>query len=204
MQVPIAEDKWISYISNLESKLKDCFKVLNNEEKIYEKEFDSICTVATMPGILYSNARIQKTVVNNTPKFRPILSVRSIPTYLLAKYLNPILSPLTPNEFTVKISFDFAEEVVNNNHNLYLAGFDVESLFTNNPLEEIAKNCVNNLLSKNFYSGKLSIKDLYDLLKLVTTESSFIFDNELHKQIDGVYNGMIFMSHNGQCLSLSL
>ena len=56
---------------------------------------------------------IHKTVANNTPKFRPILSAINTPTYLLAKYLNPILSPLMTNEFTVKNPFDFAEEVVN-------------------------------------------------------------------------------------------
>ena len=54
------------------------------------------------------------------------------------------------------------------------------------PLEETIKNCVNDLFSNKFYSGKLSRKDLYELLKLETTESSFIFDNKLYKQIDGV------------------
>ena len=99
IQLPTDEDKWINYIVNLESKLKDRFKVLKNEEKISEKEFDSICPVGTMPGILYGNPKVHKTVVNNTPKFRPILSAINTPTYLLAKYLNPILSPLTTNEF---------------------------------------------------------------------------------------------------------
>ena len=59
-----------------------------------------------------------------------------------------------------------------------MASLDVESLFTNIPLEETIKNCVNDLFSNNFYSGKLSRKDLYELLKLATTESSFIFDNK--------------------------
>ena len=35
---------------------------------------------------------------------------------MLAKYLNPILLPLTSNEFNVKNYFDFAEEVVNYDH----------------------------------------------------------------------------------------
>ena len=59
----------------------------------------------------------------------------------------------------------------------------------NFPLQETTKNCVNDLFSNNFYSGKLSRKDLYDLLKLATTESSLIFDNKLHKQIDQVAMG---------------
>ena len=186
MQLLIDEDKWINYIVHVESKWKDCFKVLNNEEKISEEELDNICPVATTSGILYGSPKVHKTVVNNTPNFTPILSATNRPTYSLAKLLNPILSPLTTNEFTVKNSFDFAEEVVNYDHNLYMASLDVESLFTNIPLEETIKNCVNDLFSNNFYSGKLSRKDLYELLKLATTESSFIFDNKLYKQIDGV------------------
>ena len=63
-------------------------------------------------------------VVDNTPKFRPILS--AINTYSLTIYLNPILSPLATNEFTVKNSFNFAEEVVNYDHNLHMASLDVE------------------------------------------------------------------------------
>ena len=94
---------------------------------------------------------------------------------MLAKYLNPILSPLTTNEFTVKNSFDFVEEGVNYDHKLYMATLDDESLFTNIPLEETIKNYINDLFSIDFYSGKISRKDLYDLLKLATAESSFIF-----------------------------
>ena len=86
IQLPIDEVKWINYIVNLESQLKDRFKVLKNEEKISEKIFDSICPVGTTPGILYGNPKVYKTVVNNTPKFRPILSAINTPTYLLAKY----------------------------------------------------------------------------------------------------------------------
>ena len=113
MQLPIDEDKWINYIINLESKLKDHFKVLKNEERIYEKEFDSVCPVQTAAGILYVDPKVHKTIVSNTAKFRPILSVINTPTYFLAKDLNPILSPLTTNEFTVKNYFDLAEEVIN-------------------------------------------------------------------------------------------
>ena len=36
------------------------------------------------------------------------------------------------------------------------------------------------------YSGKISTKYLYDLFKVAATESSFVFDNKLYKQIDEV------------------
>ena len=72
-----------------------------------------------------------------------------------------------------------------------MASLDVESLFTNIPLEETVKNCVNDLFSNNFYTDKLSRKDLYDLLKIATTESTFIFDNKPYKQIAGVAIGSL-------------
>ena len=93
------------------------------------------------------------------------------------------------NEFIVKNSFDFAEEVFNYDHNLYIASLDVVSLFRNIPLEETIKICIKDLFCNNFYSGKLSRKDLYELLKLATTKLSFVFDNKLYKQIDGVAMG---------------
>ena len=86
MPLPIDEGKWTNYIIDLESKLKDRFKVLKNEENISEKEFDSICPVGTAPGILCGNPNVHKKVVNNTPKFRLILSTINTPTYLLAKF----------------------------------------------------------------------------------------------------------------------
>ena len=181
-QLPIDESKSINYIINLENKLKDRFKILKNKEKFSEKELDSISPVRTTPGILYGNPEVHKTVVNDAPKFRPILSTIDTPTYLLAKYLNPISWTLTANEFTVKNSFNFAEEIVNYDRKLYMASLDVESLFTNIAI----KNCVNDLFYNNFYSDKLTKKDLHDLLKPATTESSCLFDNKLFKQIDGV------------------
>ena len=70
-----------------------------------------------------------------------------------------------------------------------MAILDVESLITNISLEETIKNCVNDLFSNNFYSGKLSRNNLKELLKLAATQSSFIFDNKLYKQIDGAAMG---------------
>ena len=70
-----------------------------------------------------------------------------------------------------------------------MASLDVESLFTKIHLERTIKNCVNDLFSNNIYSGKLSRKNIHELLKRATTESSFIFDNKLYKQVDGVGMG---------------
>ena len=81
------------------------------------------------------------------------------------------MSPLTVDDYTVKDSFTFAEEVIDFDHNLSMASLDVESLFTNIPVDETIKNAVDDLLSSNMYQGKLSKSELYYLLKLATRES---------------------------------
>ena len=185
----IDQNKWLNYIVNLEKKLKEHFKTLEKDNKISEDEFKSICPIGTCPGILYGLPKVHKPVINNIPKFQPVLSAINTPVYKLAKYLVPILSPLTVNDYTVKDSFIFAKEVISFDHNLSMASLDVESLFTNISVDEAIKNAVDDLFSSNMYRGKLSKSELYCLLKLATPESSFIFDNILYKQIVGVAMG---------------
>ena len=43
--------------------------------------------------------------------FLPTMSVAKTPTYNLAKFLVPLLEPITTNMYTVKISFEFAKEI---------------------------------------------------------------------------------------------
>ena len=48
---------------------------------------------------------------------------------------------------------------------------------------------MNDLHNKNLYNGKLNKSDLFKLMETATSESSFIFDFLLYKQIDGVAMG---------------
>ena len=121
-----------------------------------EEEFKGICLIGTHPGILYGLPKVHKIVIDNIPKFRPILSAIGTPVCQIAKFLVPILSPLTVNDYTVKDSFSFAKEVVNFDHSLFIASLDVESLFTIIPTDETIKNTVDDLFSNKMYQGKLS------------------------------------------------
>ena len=64
-----------------------------------------------------------------------------------------------------------------------MASLDIDSLFTNIPLNETINNCVNDLYNKNLYIGKLSKGYLFKLLEKATSGSSFIFYYLLYKQI---------------------
>ena len=47
------------------------------------------------------------------------------------------------NEFVVKDSIDFPEEIVDQQHDLFMDSLAVESLFTNTPLEGTIEICTN-------------------------------------------------------------
>ena len=78
-------------------------KRLENDGKISEKEYELIYPRGSRPGILHRSPKVHKPVINNCPKFRPILSTIETTTHKSAKFLVPILSPLTSNEFSVHV-----------------------------------------------------------------------------------------------------
>ena len=82
------------------------------------------------PGILYGSPKVCKPCIINNPNFHPILSAIRTPTYKLAKYLVPILSPVTVNEFSVHDSFSFADKASSFCPDHFMASLDVENLFT--------------------------------------------------------------------------
>ena len=138
---------------------------------------------------IYGSAKVHKPIIDNCPSVQPILSAIGTPTYNPAKFLVSILSPLTINEFTVHDLFAFAEEVVNFDANCIMASLDVESLFTNIPLDETIENCINDLFSNNDTVHNFIKEDLKELLKFASHELFFKFDNEYYSQLDGVARG---------------
>ena len=134
-----------------------------------KRKCDSIYPTGSRPGILYSSAKEHKPIIDNCPSFQPILTAIGTPTYNLEKFLVPVLSPLTVNEFTVHDLFSFAEEVTNFDANCIMASLDVESLFTNIPLDETTENCINDVFYNDdtvHNSSKKILKNFSNLLPM--------------------------------------
>ena len=161
-QINIEEDKQLNFLLKSEKKVIDLIKRLENEGKISEKEYELIYTRRSRPGILYGSPKIHKPVINNCPKFRPILSTIGTPTYKLAQFLVPILSPLTSNEY----SFSFPNEVSSFCPDHFMASLDVKSLFTNIPLNEVIDICIDDLLCDITRIHNFDRKDMKELLAL--------------------------------------
>ena len=174
---------------NQEKNLRKVLRELMGRNSINKTVYDQIAPTGTRPGVLYGLCKVHKSSVDGCPPFRPILSAIGTPQYALAKLLVPLLAPITSNEFSVKDSFSFAKEVVNQDSNLHMASLDVDSLFTNIPLQETIKFCVENLFTNANVINGLNKQDLKRLLELATMECTFLFNGKLYKQIDGVAMG---------------
>ena len=85
------------------------------------------------PGILYGLPKILKT---STP-LRPILAAHNA-AYNIAKSLVPLLEPDTHNRFSLSNSYALRDTLkqIHISTTSFLCSFDVQSLFTNIPLDE--------------------------------------------------------------------
>ena len=126
----------------------------------------------------------------NNP-IRPILSAIGTFNYNCAKLLVPILNPLTQNDYTVKNSIEFANILsdLKFTEPIFLASFDVKSLFTNIPLDETIDICIKECERLNIVPFDLTKKEFKTFLDISVRESNFIFGDQLFKQVDGVAMG---------------
>ena len=185
-KVSLKDGTLLNFAINQEKHVDKVLKKFVESKSMTEKTRKSLKPVGTRPGIMYGSCKVHKASVGNCTPFRPILSALNTPTYKLAKYLAPILKPLATSEFTVKDSFHFAEEIFDQQHDLFMGSLDVDSLFTNILFEETTEICTNELFKESETVEGLSKPEFKELLSLATKDSYFIFDGTLYKQIDGV------------------
>ena len=70
----------------------------------------------------------------------------------------------------IKDSFHFAEEIVDQQHDVFMGSLDVDSLFPNIPLEEIIEICTNELFKESETVEGLSKTEFKELLSLATKD----------------------------------
>ena len=100
----------------------------------------------------------------------------------------------------MKDSFSFVQELLNadvNTNNVFMASFDVASLFTNTPVDETIDIISNHLFANSMYFEGFDRSQFTKLLPLSVKNYHFIFNGCIYQQIDGVAMGSlanIFMS----------
>ena len=174
------------------------FKV-NPEKRIFKNpvDFNSMSKemrklvkpVGTTPGIMYENCKVHKQQVDGCSPFRPILSALQTSIYNLAKFLVPILNDLDKIEYTVKDSFQCAEEICEQDPTLTMGSLNVDSLFTNIPLDETivfaSISSLKTLILLNVLKSQ-NLNNYYVWLQMSLILYLMVY---ISKQIDGVAMG---------------
>jgi hypothetical protein len=141
------------------------------------------------PARLYGLPKIHKPLEDGLPKFRPIISQIGSSSYKIAKFLLKFITPVTTNEFTLKDSFEFCSMLDNKNHQLFMCSLDVDSLFTNVPLEETIEIIIKQIFGRKKKLQGIWRTDFRDMLLLTTKGTVFYFNDAYYRQIDGVAMG---------------
>ena len=91
--------------------------------------------------------------------------------------------------YTTKNSFEFSKEIADKDPGLFMASLDVESLFTNIPLEETISVCCDSLFSNNAKVNNINRIDFEKPLRAALQNKFFNFEGKTYTQIDGVAMG---------------
>ena len=104
--------------------------------------------------------------------------------YKLTKFLDNMSSPYVNFDHACAGTSTFVNEIQNSgiNRDSFILSSDVESLFTNKPLQQTLEIAVDTILT-NKVGLKIS-KD--ELLKLFTSERHFSFNDNFYEQVNGI------------------
>ena len=184
---PVTEDAR-KVVTRAEDKLINFLRTLQSDGVITNATYKLIFPSGSVPGVMYGLPKTHKKKIV-TP-VRPILVSIGTYNYKLAKFLVPILDPLTRNEYTIKDSFGFVDEISNIKiDQCVMASFVVESLFTNIPLDETITIISDSLFDNVEKFMDFPKPDFIKLLNFAVKDSPFFFNNNLYIQSDGMAMG---------------
>ena len=141
------------------------------------------------PGYLYGNPKIHKSLEN--PPLRPIISQIGTPMYEVAKSLNEILKVYLPTGNMITSTNEFLSIVQTIKQPGLLTSLDVESLFTNVPVQTTIEIIIQHAYHDPSSSPPLISEGIMRQLLLVcTTEAPFRHINgDIYRQTDGLSMG---------------
>ena len=173
-------------IFKIEDKINRTLKHFKDNSIISDGTYQSLYSSGSSYSTLYGLPKVHK---RNVP-LRPILAAYNAPNYAIAKFLVPILSHLTSNQYTLINSSSFIPDLLSQNSRSFMVSFDVESLFTNVPLAETIDFIIGKLFpTETTVFHNFSKIDFRKLLELAVLDTYFIFNNRIYKQIDGMAMG---------------
>ena len=151
------------------------------------------CDLATRQPYLYGLAKTHK---NKVPiPLRPVLSATGCYNFSLAKFITSLIGPFCYSSFCCQNADEFKDRLTDFRNNLpqdaeiTCVSYDVESLFTNIPLDDTIDKLVSKIFKNDdtykFKDVIFTKETLKEGLILCAKDQLFLFNNEVWLQIDG-------------------
>ena len=170
----------------------ECFDVLRI--CLLKENTNPLYPPCSKPGAFYGNAKIHKLRKGEGLKeltLRPIVSNVGMAIYNTEKYLGNLLAALGKYDYTIINTPDFINRLKKEKipRRYKMISFEVKSLFTNVPLDEI----ISIILRKIYDEGKIETNIprnvMKELLLLCTKHVHFTFNRDIFIHLDGVAMG---------------
>ena len=176
--------------AKIESRIQRRLLQLRKEYLISKQVYEAIRPTGSQRPRMYGLPKIHKKDV----PLRPILSMTGSAQHQLAKWLTSLLQPVLENFSSncLSDSFTFVKEVRKftfSSSSVFLCSFDISSLFTNVPLAETIEICADALYNDDSTAPSFPRNIFVELMQLATSSVEFSFNNNMHRQIDGVAMG---------------
>ena len=170
-----------------EQLTKDVRKAIQDVNTQCKKRIFKEPTGDYEPGYLYGNVKTHKP----GNKLRPIISQVTTPTYETAKQLDNIIKPYIPSKYMLKSRDEFINIIQTTKPENAPSSLDVESLFTNVPIQETIDIILRNVYNHpTLRAPDVPRQKLKELLLLCTTSVPFRnIDGQMFIQIDGMSMG---------------
>src|SRR5215469_1490602 len=181
-----SDESQFKIIFRLEDRVNRFLKQLLDSKIIHHNTYNSLYSTGSSLCTLYGLPKIHKDSI----PLRPIMAFYKAANFKLAKYLVTHLSRISTNEYTIRNSYEFCDQVKNLNTNDYMVSYDVKSLFTNVPLYETIDIILEQIFTNdNSTFNSFSRNNFKKLLELAILDTHFIFNEKVFKQVDGVAMG---------------
>ena len=174
------------------------------------KDYYKLLPNGSKPGRLYGMAKNHK---EGCP-LRPVLSAIDTPEYNLSKWIETQIKPFYNSKWSVSSTNSFVEDLntIKPCSNDICVSFDIKSLYTNVPLEEVvddvtrvlydeadAENTIFKICKdrkdqkgkkeKIDEKGRKLTKRVFKNMLMACSKSIFLYNNQVYEQIDGLSMG---------------
>ncbi|XP_066974222.1 uncharacterized protein [Macrobrachium rosenbergii] len=175
-----------STLFKIEDRINQFLKSLKDRGIISENTYQSLYSPGSSYGSMYGLPKAHK----DTVPIRPILASYNNANYKLSKYLVPIFAPLVENSYSLKNSYEFKNTILAQDSELVMVSYDVESLFTNVPVQQT----IDIVLPKLFLMDESGFNgfckgDFKKRLDLAVWNTVFVFNGRSYSQSDGMAVG---------------